>query len=37
MSEEKRKIEQLQMMEQGERTCDEYMQEFKKVTRRAVM
>jgi len=31
--EEERKIEQLRMIEQGERTCDEYVQEFKKVTR----
>jgi len=33
MSEEERKIEQLQTIEQGGRTCDEYIQEFKKVTR----
>jgi len=32
-SEEERKIEQLRIIEQGGRTCDEYMQEFKKVTR----
>jgi len=32
-SEEERKIEQLRTIEQGERTCDEYVQEFKKVTR----
>jgi len=31
--EEERKIEQLRTIEQGERTCDEYMQEFKKITR----
>jgi len=31
--EEKRKIEQLQTIEQGGRTCDEYIQEFKKVAR----
>ena len=31
--EEERKIEQLRMIEQGERTCDEYVQKFKKVTR----
>ena len=31
--EEKRKIEQLRTIEQGERTCNEYVQEFKKVTR----
>jgi len=31
--EEERKIEQLRMIEQGRRTCDEYVQEFKKVTR----
>jgi len=32
-SEEKRKIEQLRTMEQRGRTCDEYVQEFKKVAR----
>jgi len=32
-SEEKRKIEQLRTIEQGGRTCDEYVQEFKKVAR----
>jgi len=32
-SEEERKIEQLRTIEQGERTCNEYVQEFKKVTR----
>ena len=32
-SEEERKIEQLRMIEQAGRTCDEYVQEFKKVTR----
>jgi len=31
--EEDRKIEQLQTIEQGGKTCDEYMQEFKKVAR----
>ena len=31
--EEKRKIEQLRTIEQGGRTYDEYMQEFKKVAR----
>ena len=31
--EEERKIEQLRTIEQGGRTCDEYMQEFKKVAR----
>jgi len=31
--EEERKIEQLWTIEQGGRTCDEYVQEFKKVTR----
>jgi len=31
--EEERKIEQLRTIEQGGRTCNEYMQEFKKVTR----
>jgi len=34
-SEEERKIEQLWTIEQGGRTCDEYVQEFKKVTRRS--
>ena len=32
-SEEERKVEQLRTMEQGERTYDEYVQEFKKVAR----
>ena len=32
-SEEERKIEQLRTIEQGERTYDEYVQEFKKVIR----
>jgi len=32
-SEEERKIEQLRAIEQEGRTCDEYVQEFKKVTR----
>jgi len=32
-SEKKRKIEQLRTIEQGERTYDKYMQEFKKVAR----
>jgi len=32
-SEEKRKIEQLRTIEQGGRTCDEYVQEFKKIAR----
>jgi len=32
-SEEERKIEQLRTIEQGERICNEYVQEFKKVTR----
>jgi len=31
--EEERKIKQLRTIEQGGRTCDEYVQEFKKVTR----
>jgi len=31
--EEERKIEQLQTIEQGGRTCNEYVQEFKKVAR----
>jgi len=33
MSEKERKIEQLRTIEQGGRTCDEYVQEFKKVAR----
>jgi len=33
ISEEERKIEQLRMIEQEGRTCDEYVQEFKKVAR----
>jgi len=32
-SEEERKIKQLRTIEQGNRMCDEYVQEFKKVTR----
>jgi len=32
-SEEERKIEQLRTIEQGRRTCNEYVQEFKKVAR----
>jgi len=32
-SEEERKIEQLRTIKQGGRTCDEYVQEFKNVTR----
>jgi len=35
MSEEDRKIEQLWTIEQGERTCNKYVQEFKKVARRS--
>jgi len=31
--EEERKIEQLRTIKQGERTCDKYVQEFKKVAR----
>jgi len=31
--EEERKIEQLRTIEQGGRTCDEYVQEFKKIAR----
>ena len=31
--EEERKIEQLRTIEQGRRTCNKYMQEFKKVAR----
>jgi len=34
-SEEERKIEQLRTIEQARRTYDEYVQEFKKVTRRS--
>ena len=33
--EEEKKVKQLRMIEQGGRTCDEYVQEFKKVTRRS--
>ena len=33
ISEEERKIEQLRTIKQGGRTCDEYVQKFKKVTR----
>ena len=33
MSEEERKIEQLRTIEQEGRTCDKYVQEFKKVAR----
>ena len=33
--EEERKIEQLRTIKQGERTCNKYMQEFKKVARRS--
>jgi len=32
-SEKEKKIEQLRTIEQGGRTCNEYIQEFKKVTR----
>ena len=32
-SEEERKIEQLRTIKQGGRTCNEYVQEFKKVAR----
>jgi len=32
-SEKERKIEQLRTIEQGGRTCNEYVQEFKKVAR----
>ena len=32
-TEEEKKIEQLRTIKQGGRTCDEYVQEFKKVTR----
>jgi len=30
---EKRKVEQLRTIKQGERTCNEYIQEFKKTVR----
>jgi len=33
ISEEERKIEQLRTIEQGGRTCNKYVQEFKKVAR----
>ena len=33
IGEEERKIEQLRTIEQGGRTCDKYVQEFKKVAR----
>jgi len=33
ISEEKRKIEQLRTIEQGGRTCNEYVQKFKKIAR----
>ena len=33
ISEEERKIEQLRTIEQEGRTCNEYVQEFKKVAR----
>ena len=32
-TEAERKVKQLRTIEQGERLCDEYVQEFKKVTR----
>jgi len=35
--EEEKKIEQLRTIEQGERTCNKYMQEFKKVARGVAM
>jgi len=31
--EEERKVEQLRTIELGERTCNEYVQEFKKIAR----
>jgi len=31
IAKEKQKIEQLRTIEQGEKTCDKYIQEFKKV------
>jgi len=31
--EEERKVEQLRTIEQGDRICDEYIQEFKKIAR----
>ena len=33
--EEERKIEQLRTIEQKGRTCDEYVQEFKKIAKRS--
>jgi len=33
MAEKKRKIEQLRTIEQESRTCNKYVQEFKKVVR----
>ena len=33
ITEKKRKIEQLRTIKQGERSCNEYVQEFKKVAR----
>jgi len=33
--EEERKIKQLRTIEQGRRTCNEYVQEFKKIARRS--
>jgi len=35
--EEERKIEQLRTIKQEGRTCDKYVQEFKKITRRSAM
>ena len=35
MSEEDRKIEQLWIIEQGGKTCNKYVQEFKKIARRS--
>ena len=32
-TEAERKVKQLRIIEQGERLCNEYVQEFKKVTR----
>jgi len=35
ISEKERKIEQMRTIEQGERTCDKYVQEFKKVAKKS--
>jgi len=35
IAEEKRKIEQLRTIKQGRKTCDKYVQEFKKVAKKS--